>query len=94
MSRPTFTETEEKLIDHIRNREATAKQVWLYYLPWLIGATTIFFSGLYFHKPHWEVFGFVVNLGLLLRFVYYQCKRDWRVKPIVDKYENAFRQVQ
>jgi hypothetical protein len=94
MKRPQFTETEEKLIEHIRNHEASARQVWLYYLPWMIGATIMFTLGLCWHQCISEALGFVVVMALLLRFIYYQCKPGWRVKPIVDKYEDAFKETE
>lgn len=90
MPRPKFTEAEERYIDYMRNHETSSRQVWSFYLPWIIVATVLFVVGLLLQRAVFEIGGFALVLFFLVRFVLYQCKPGWRVKPIIDKYEDAF----
>jgi len=90
MTRPEFTEAEERYIDHMRNHEAGPRQVWGFYLPWIVLASALFVGGLLLQRAFFEIAGFAVVLFFLVRFVIHQSKPGWRVKPIIDKYEDAF----
>jgi hypothetical protein len=89
MPRPQFTEAEERYIEYMRHHEAGPRQVWGFYLPWIIAAAVLFIAGLLLQKPLVEIAGFGTVLFFLVRFVIYQCKPGWRVKPIIDKYEEV-----
>ena len=91
MARPKFTEPEERLIDQIRNHEATPAKVWRFYIPWIIVAVLLFAVGVLQHNPELEAAGFGIVTILLLRFIVYQTKPGWRVKPLIDKYEEALK---
>jgi hypothetical protein len=92
--RPDFTASEERLINYIRNHEATPRQVWRFYLPWIIAAVLLFAVGVQRENWKYQVGGCAVVLFFVIRFVTYQNKQDWRVKPIIDKYEEALQQKQ
>ncbi len=92
MKRPDFTPDEEKLIDLIRNHETTNSQVWSFYLPLVVVATLFFAIGLYHRHIESELTGFALVTFFLLRFVVYQTKPGWRLKPIVDKFEEALKE--
>ena len=92
MKRPDFTPDEEKLIDHVRNHETSAVRVWLFYGPAIAVATFMFVVGTRGNHLESELAGFALVVLLLLRFVAYQTKPGWRLKPILDKYEEALRE--
>lgn|SRR5690554_6264296 len=93
MKRPDFTPAEEKLIDHIRNHETSNARVWLFYGPMVSIAILLFALGVNGRHIESELTGFALVTFFLLRFVAYQTKPGWRLKPIVDKYEEALREV-
>ncbi len=90
MPRPQFTEAEESYIDHIRNHEASPRQVWGFYLPCIAVATAFFVAGLLLPYVFFQILGYALVVFFLVRFVIYQCKPGWRPKPILDKYEQSF----
>ena len=89
MARPVFTKAEEHLIRELRNQVGSGK-VWLQYLSWLIPAVILFAFGVWAAKPYPSAVGFGMVLYLLVRYIVYQCRPDWKV--IVEKYEAAMKE--
>ena len=89
MGRPDFTDAEEKLISLIKATDRSAVEALLQWSVVLILSPGLFVYGVMQQVVECEILGFAVAYGCLCRFVYYQVKPSWRLKPIIDKYERA-----
>jgi hypothetical protein len=89
MTRPQFTDTEEKMIGDVLNPSHKPLYIWMQYILWILPSVLLYVLGLLNSKPYPQIVGFVIVLYLLVRYIAFQCKPDWRI--ILGKYEEAFK---
>ena len=91
MPRPHFTDDEEYIIAHVRHDDRSAAAVIGSYAIWLVPSCSVFAYGMAKDVTEAILTGFVIVLYQLLRFIYYQVKPAWNLRPVIEKYEAAFK---
>jgi len=90
MARPAFTEDEEALIRRIQADDTGAVTLVTEWAVYILLPLGLFAYGLFSDITAMVVVAFLLILWMLCRFVYYQVKPSWRLRPVIDKYEAAF----
>jgi len=92
MNRPEFTKDEEVLISYARIKDKTLCDHLLQWSIWIVASIGLFLYGFLKEIDACIFAGFTISIYQLCRLVYYQVKPSWQIGPIIEKYEDAFRE--